>query len=108
MNWMLFKNSVEYVYETFITHVSKGRGISTVEVDKIGQGRVWSGVDAKFEIGLIDEIGGLEDIELHAELSELEDYRIITLPNKKDEFDEFLKKLTIEQKYISKENDEFF
>ena len=99
----VIQNSVEDVYETFITHVSKGRGISTVEVDKIGQGRVWSGVDA-LEIGLIDEIGGLEDaIESAAELSELEDYRIITLPNKKDEFDEFLKKLTIEQNiYLKK------
>ena len=99
----VIQNSVEDVYETFITHVSKGRGISTVEVDKIGQGRVWSGVDA-LEIGLIDEIGGLEDaIASAAELSELEDYRIITLPNKKDEFDEFLKKLTIEQNiYLKK------
>ena len=61
----------------------------------------WSGC---LEIGLIDEIGGLEDaIESAAELSELEDYRIITLPNKKDEFDEFLKKLTIEQNiYLKK------
>ena len=99
----VIQNSVADVYKTFITHVSKGRGISTVEVDKIGQGRVWSGVDA-LEIGLIDEIGGLEDaIASAAELSELEDYRIITLPNKKDEFDEFLKKLTIEQNiYLKK------
>ena len=99
----VIQNSVEDVYKTFITHVSKGRGISTVEVDEIGQGRVWSGVDA-LEIGLIDEIGGLKDaIASAAELSELEDYRIITLPNKKDEFDEFLKKLTIEQNiYLNK------
>ena len=99
----VIQNSVEDVYKTFITHVSKGRGISTVEVDKIGQGRVWSGVDA-LEIGLIDEIGGLEDaIASAAELSEIEDYRIITLPNKRDEFDEFLKKLTIEQNiYLNK------
>ena len=99
----VIQNSVEDVYKTFITHVSKGRGISIVEVDKIGQGRVWSGVDA-LEIGLIDEIGGLEDaIASAAELSELEDYRIITLPNKRDEFDEFLKKITIEQnRYLKK------
>ena len=35
--------------------------MSISDVDKIGQGRVWSGIDA-LEVGLIDEIGGLEDV----------------------------------------------
>ncbi len=98
----VIQNSVEDVYETFITHVSKGRGISVDEVDKIGQGRVWSGVDA-LEIGLVDEIGGLEEaIASAAELSDLDDYRIITLPNKKDEFEELIKKITVEKNILLK------
>ena len=98
----VIQNSVEDVYETFITHVSKGRGISIIEVDKIGQGRVWSGVDA-LEIGLVDEIGGLEEaIASAAELSDLDDYRIITLPNKKDEFEELIKKITVEKNILLK------
>ena len=98
----VIQNSVEDVYETFITHVSKGRGISVDEVDKIGQGRVWSGVDA-LEIGLVDEIGGLEEaIASAAELSDLDDYRIITLPNKKDEFEELIKKITFEKNILLK------
>ena len=62
MNLMLFRNSVEDIYETFITHVSEGREIPVRKVDEIGQGRVWSGADA-LSIGLIDEIGGLEDCD---------------------------------------------
>jgi len=46
----------------------------TVEqVDAIGQGRVWSGTNAK-EIGLVDELGDIEDAILAAaELAELEE-----------------------------------
>ena len=98
----VIQNSVKDVYETFIKHVSNGRGISVDEVDKISQGRVWSGVDA-LEIGLVDEIGGLEEaIASAAELSELDDYRIISLPNKKDQFEELVKKITVEQNIFLK------
>ena len=93
----VIQESVEDIYETFITHVSEGRGMSKLDVDKIGQGRVWSGIDA-LEVGLIDEIGGLEDaIASAAELSELEDYRVVSLPKKTDEIEELLKGLTMEQ-----------
>ena len=44
----VIQESVEGIYETFITHVSDGRGMSKQEVDKIGQGRVWSGIDVNF------------------------------------------------------------
>ena len=98
----VIQNSVKDVYDTFIKHVSNGRGISVAEVDKISQGRVWSGVDA-LEIGLVDEIGGLEEaIASAAELSDLDDYRVISLPNKKDEFEELIKKITVEQNIFLK------
>ena len=42
----IIQESVEDIYETFITHVSEARGMSKLDVDKIGQGRVWSGIDA--------------------------------------------------------------
>ena len=95
--------SVEDIYETFITHVSEGRGMSKLDVDKIGQGRVWSGIDA-LEVGLIDQIGGLEDaIVSAAELCELEDYRVVSLPKKTDEIEELLKGLTMKQNVFLKE-----
>jgi len=50
---------VEQVYDTFVKHVAAGRNLSVERVDAIGQGRVWSGIDAK-NIGLVDELGGLK------------------------------------------------
>ncbi|MCC8018922.1 MAG: signal peptide peptidase SppA [Rikenellaceae bacterium] len=52
--------SVEEVYSTFVGHVAAGRNMTYDEVDEIGQGRVWSGVNA-LENGLIDGYGGLKD-----------------------------------------------
>ena len=99
----VIQESVEDIYETFITHVSEGRGMSKLDVDKIGQGRVWSGIDA-LEVGLIDQIGGLEDAIVSAvELSELEDYRVVSLPKKTDEIEELLKGLTMKQNVFLKE-----
>ena len=87
------QNSVKNVYNTFISHVSKGRKMSKEAVDEIGQGRVWSGYDAK-KIGLIDTYGGLEKaIEIASVLAEVEDYRIISLPTQKDPFTDLALKL---------------
>ncbi|MFQ3333077.1 MAG: protease-4 [Thalassomonas sp.] len=87
------QTSIKNIYTTFITHVGEGRNMSTTAVDEIGQGRVWTGYDAK-EIGLIDSYGGLEKaIEIAVYLAKIEDYRIISLPKKKDPFTEFALKL---------------
>ena len=78
------QKNIEEVYNTFITHVSEGRNMSVEAVDEIGQGRVWTGFDAK-KIGLIDSYGGIEKaIEIAALLAEIKNYRIISLPKKKD------------------------
>jgi protease-4 len=45
---------VDQVYNTFTSRVAQGRKMSQADVDSIGQGRVWSGIDAK-RIGLVDE-----------------------------------------------------
>ena len=87
------QKSVEDIYSTFITHVSEGRNMSTEAVDEIGQGRIWTGYDAK-DIGLIDTYGGLEKaIDIAAFLAKVEDYRIISLPKKKNPFEELSLKL---------------
>lgn len=51
---------VDRIYDQFITLVATSRGLSEQKVADIAQGRVWSGLDAK-ELGLVDELGGLED-----------------------------------------------
>ncbi len=88
------QKGVEDVYTTFTTRVSKGRNMEIIAVDEIGQGRVWTGYDAK-TIGLIDTYGGIEKaIEIAALLAKVEDYRIISLPNKKDPFAELMLELS--------------
>ena len=96
----VMQGSVYEIYEKFITHVSKGRGMTIKEIDAIGQGRVWSGLDA-LNIGLIDEIGGLDDAILSAaELASVDNYRIITLPKKTDELEELLNGFSMNQKIV--------
>ena len=43
----IITNEIENIYSTFITHVSEGRKMTVAQIDSIGQGRVWSGADAK-------------------------------------------------------------
>ncbi|HKL32159.1 MAG TPA: signal peptide peptidase SppA [Tangfeifania sp.] len=87
----LMQQMIEEGYDTFISHVAEGRGMTKEAVDEIGQGRVWSGENA-LEIGLIDQFGGLQDaIDLAAEIEGLENYRTVDLPRQRDPFEELFK-----------------
>jgi protease IV len=80
----IIQRQVERIYDTFITHVSEGRHISKAEVDSMGQGRVWTGVDAK-RLGLVDVIGGINTaIEIAAKKAKLDNYRTVALPEQDD------------------------
>ena len=57
--------SVEDIYEAFVNLVADGRKMAPSAVDAIAQGRVWMGSDA-LEIGLVDEIGTLQDAIAYA------------------------------------------
>jgi protease-4 len=57
--------SVEDIYELFVNLVAESRRLEPARVDEIAQGRVWTGADA-LEIGLVDEIGTLEDAIAYA------------------------------------------
>ena len=46
-------------YEDFVPKVAKGRNKTAEQIDSVGQGRVWTGAQAKNN-GLIDEYGGLD------------------------------------------------
>ena len=78
-------------YELFTRRCAEGRGISQDEIKKIGEGRVWSGVRAK-EIGLVDELGSLQDaLAKAAELAELEDYEVAEYPEPEDLWEKMMK-----------------
>ena len=60
--------SVERIYTKFTSIVAEGRDMTVEDVDAIAQGRVWTGAEA-LEIGLVDEIGTLEDAIEYAAMS---------------------------------------
>jgi protease-4 len=53
------KDHITSFYHEFVEKVAEGRNMEYDEVDRVGQGRIWLGVDGK-DIGLVDELGGLE------------------------------------------------
>jgi protease-4 len=94
----LIQEYVDDSYTDFITQVAEGRSMTIEEVDALAGGRVWSGVNA-MENGLIDVYGGLEkSIEIAAEMADLENYRITSLPYLDDPFTMLMKELTGEAK----------
>ena len=60
--------SVENIYDKFTKLVSEGRDMNVERVDEIAQGRVWTGAEA-LEIGLVDQIGTIQDAITWAALS---------------------------------------
>ncbi|ABO23807.1 signal peptide peptidase SppA [Shewanella loihica] len=70
----IIQRHIERGYQDFISLVSEERGMKPEEVDKIAQGRVWSGKRA-LELGLVDELGDLEQaVTKAAELAKLEKF----------------------------------
>ncbi|MEI6765289.1 MAG: signal peptide peptidase SppA [Bacteroidota bacterium] len=90
----VLQNEIEHIYQIFIKHVADGRKMTTAQVDSIGQGRVWSGVDAK-RIGLIDDFGGIDKaIEVAAGLANITDYKLVNYPKQKDPFTQIIEQMT--------------
>ncbi|HPB24986.1 MAG TPA: signal peptide peptidase SppA [Bacteroidales bacterium] len=86
-------NQVENIYKVFVGHVAEGRKMKPEDVDSIGQGRVWTGLDAK-RIGLVDEIGGLQNaIDDAAKKANLTDYKVVVYPKFKDPFTQIFEDL---------------
>ena len=78
----LMQMHVNKGYELFLTRCSDGRGISMEELDKIAQGRVWTGRTAK-ELGLVDELGGLDKaLEIAIAKAGVDAYTVMNYPKK--------------------------
>lgn len=88
------QSSVEKVYDVFITRVSEGRKMSKIQVDSIGQGRVWSGTEG-VRIGLVDEFGGMKEaLEEAAKLANIKQYGLIEYPEYRSFWTKFLENQT--------------
>ncbi len=90
----MIQDEIERIYDTFITHVAEGRRMSKADVDSIGQGRVWSGIDAKSK-GLVDVLGGLDvAISIAAKKAKLDNYMISYVPRAEKGINKIVKQLT--------------
>lgn len=83
---LIIQSEVNQIYSSFTRKVAEGRRRSQSYIDSIGQGRVWSGVEAKNN-GLVDRLGNLDDaVRAAAAKAGLEEYRIVEYPSLKDPF----------------------
>ncbi len=97
----LSQRSVNRIYNLFLSKVAQGRKLPQQKVAEIAQGRVWSGVAAK-EIGLVDEIGGLDAaIQYAAKQAKLDsDWELQEYPEVRTFEERFLGQLTKEVRSI--------
>ncbi len=75
--------AIDNTYASFLSRVAEGRKMDVNDVRKIAKGRAWTGLQAK-EIGLVDEIGGLDEAMNYAAkqagVKDPRDLRVIELP----------------------------
>ena len=77
----ILQNYINNGYELFVKRCADGRGMSTEAIKKIAEGRVWTGAAAK-ELGLVDELGGLDKaLEIAAQKAEVDSYSVINFPS---------------------------
>mgnify|MGYP001445939821 CR=1 FL=1 len=89
----IIQTYVDQFYDTFKERVAEGRNLSVAQVDSVGQGRVWTGSDAK-RIGLVDELGGLEDaIKAASAMAGLTEHRTVNYPEQKPFFEQLMEEM---------------
>jgi protease-4 len=101
----IFQSSVNRIYGKFLNKVAKGRNLPEKKVAEIAQGRVWSGKAAK-DIGLVDEIGGLDAaIEYAAREAKLgEKWELQEYPRRSSFSERFFGKVSEETQTMFKTN----
>ncbi|WP_312075522.1 signal peptide peptidase SppA [Chryseobacterium sp.] len=85
---VMMTKSVEGTYKRFVHFVTQNRKKSFEQIDAVGGGRVWSGTRAK-EIGLVDELGSLDDaVKFAASKANLKNYKVKSYPEEKSTFEQ--------------------
>ncbi|WP_395047707.1 signal peptide peptidase SppA [Flavobacterium sp.] len=80
------QESVEHIYNVFVTRVATGRKMTFAQVDAIAQGRVWAGSDA-LRLGLVDKIGGIDAALAYASnLVKVKEYSTVDYPKYEKDF----------------------
>jgi protease-4 len=87
----VFEN-MQATYNTFVEKAAQGRNTTPEKIDAVGQGRVWTGAQAK-RIGLVDELGGLDRAvsiaKQRAKIAQDQDVELVIYPAKKSFYDIF-------------------
>ena len=104
----LMQAMIERGYDLFTSRCAEGRHVAQDYIKSIGEGRVWLGARAK-EIGLVDELGNIDDaINKAVELAGIESYQIAYYPEIIDPYEDLLKlfdNTTEEEKLMLKVRD---
>ena len=80
----LIQMSVAQSYDTFISRCAEGRHMTKEAIEKVGEGRVWTGEMAK-ELGLVDVLGGIDTaLEIAVRKAGIEGYTVVSYPAKQD------------------------
>lgn len=88
------QNYVNRGYRLFLKRVADGRKMTPEQVEKIAQGRVWTGNQA-LKIKLVDKLGTLNDaVAEAAKRAKLQDYAICTFPAKTPWFEQLMNETT--------------
>lgn len=86
----VLQNYINSGYKLFVNRCAEGRNMPIEAIEKIAQGRVWTGEMAK-ELNLVDELGGIDKaLEAAATLAGVESYSVIGKPEKENFFMNFL------------------
>ncbi len=84
--------NMQATYNTFVEKAAQGRNTTPEKIDAVGQGRVWTGRQAK-QIGLVDELGGLDRAisiaKQKAKIPQDQDVELVAYPPKKSFYDIF-------------------
>lgn len=76
----LMQMYVNQGYDLFLTRCANGRSMTKEAIDKVGQGRVWTGSNA-LELGLVDVLGGLDTaIDIAVRKAAVEGYTLVNYP----------------------------
>lgn len=77
-------------YDLFVSRCAEGRKMSKNEIEKIAEGRVWTGETAK-KIGLVDILGGIDKaLEIAVKKAKVEGYTVVGYPDRKNVLQELL------------------
>lgn len=77
-------------YDTFISRCAEGRQMPKEAIEKIAEGRVWTGETAK-KLGLVDELGGIDKaLDIAVAKAGIEGYTVVSYPAKQDFFSSLL------------------